>query len=451
MIFGQINLDLRPQRQLAHQCRVASPAAAQDFFTLKGHGGPIMDIAVSPSGQIATASFDNSVGLWEGPQPQWLDGHRAAVNAVTFWGKDAILSGGDDFTLRLWRESDGKSQEIGKHLGKITDIAVSPDTHRIATASWDGTIGLWERVDTAQSNNAGPSFTHQSLTGHAQGVNATVFSKDSGTLYSASVDGTIRVWDVASGQEARLLVKHGFGVNRLILNEEDGWLAYGAVDGATRFIDPETGAQIADFTLERRPILSLAYDATQHQLAVGDGEGFIMVIDTKERRISRDFRATRRGPIWALAFSPDGNNIHAAGIEDILYSWPVATIDKHGQMAANTRSFLEDPKTLPNGERQFKRKCSICHALSDGSARKGGPTLYTLFGRKAGTVPDYAYSDILTGSEIIWSAETIDALFDLGPDHFIPGSKMPMQRITKQLDRNDLIDYLRSATAPTEN
>ena len=44
-------------------------------------------------------------------------------------------------------------------------------------------------------------------------------------------------------------------------------------------------------------------------------------------------------------------------------------------------------------------------------------------------MPGYSYSDALDGSDIVWSDETIDELFDLGPEHYIPGTKMPMQRI----------------------
>ena len=406
----------------------AAPLQAQEFFTLKGHGGPIMDIDVSPSGQIATASFDNSVGVWEGATPNWQEGHRAAVNVVGFWG-ETMISAGDDNTVRTWPGGD----VLGEHTAKVVELATSK-TH-VASASWDARIGLWNRDGTG-------AF----LSGHRQGVNAVVFSEDGKTLYSASVDGTIRVWDVETAQERQILAKHGFGINKLILNEEAGWLAYGASDGGTRIIDLVTADQIADFTLDRRPILSLAYDGAKN-LAVGDGHGYIMVIDTETMAITRDFRAAAKGPIWALAFSADGQNIHAGGIEDIMYSWPLETLTEHGQMSQTTRSFLEDPETLPNGERQFKRKCSICHTLTGDSARKAGPSLHKLFGRRAGTVPDYAYSDILQGSEIVWSAETINGLFDEGPDHYIPGTKMPMQRIAQQQDRDDLIAYLRVATA----
>ncbi len=437
-------------RALAISCLLASPLAAQEFFTLKGHGGPIMDIAVSDNGTIATASFDNAVGLWDGSTPTWLDGHEAAVIAVNFWSDTFAVSGGDDFSVRLWIDGQKTSRILGHHAAKVTDLAMWRDKELVVSASWDGTLGLWPLSrdwNKVLYPPLGQNGTQ--LRGHKLGVNAVAFGPD-GALYSASSDGTIRRWNIDTGN-SRAIVKNGFAVNKLVVDPEGAWLAYGAVDGVTRIIDLKTETQLRDLSLQRRPILAMDFDPVGKQLAVGDGEGYIMVVDTQTWRITRDFRATQGGPVWALAFSPDGQNLHAGGIEDIMYSWPVATMDEHEGMTGTTRSFLENPDTLPNGERQFKRKCSICHTLTQGSARKAGPSLYGLFGRKAGTVGDYTYSQTLNGSEIIWSAETINALFDIGPDHYIPGSKMPMQRIVKQGDRDDLIDFLRKATTAGEN
>ena len=92
------------------------------------------------------------------------------------------------------------------------------------------------------------------------------------------------------------------------------------------------------------------------------------------------------------------------------------------------------------------RKCSICHSLTDDASRKAGPSLHGLFGRPAGTLPGYRYSPTLSGSDIVWNDATIDALFDIGPDHYIPDSKMPMQRITRAEDRADLIEFLKRET-----
>ncbi len=413
------------------------PLVAGEFYTLKGHGGPVMGIAVSPtSGMIATASFDNSIGMWARQEPRWLDTHSAAVNVVEFIDDNRAVSAGDDFSLVLWDLQTGEGKRLAGHKGKVMGLAVSPDRKTIASASWDGTIGIWPVKGGAA----------HFLKGHTAGVNDLAFSADGETLYSASSDGTIRLWRLVDHSQQRLLLRHGFGVNALALNTENGWLAYGAVDGVTRVIDPLTTLQIADFTLDRRPILAVEMDATGSKLAVGDGQGYITVIDTVKWKIVKDFRAAIRGPIWALAFSNDGTNIHAAGIEDIVYSWPLDNLTEYQPMAQQAQSFQRNPEKMSNGERQFARKCSICHALTPDGGHKAGPTLYRLFGRAAGTVEGYKYSDILHKAKFAWSEITVDQLFDLGPDHYIPGTKMPMQRIAAIKDRNDLIGFLRQAT-----
>ncbi|MCR9255233.1 MAG: c-type cytochrome [Alphaproteobacteria bacterium] len=416
-------------------------AAASDFFTLKGHGGPIMGIAVAPeSGRIATASFDNSVGLWTRGQPAWLEDHRAAVNAVAFIDEARAVSAGDDFALVLWDLKAGSGQRLEGHTAKVINVDIAPDRGTIASASWDRRIGLWPIL--SDGNVGTPRF----LTGHQAPVGDIAFSQDGTRLYSVAADGSLRVWDLDGEADNRVLYNHGFAINTVHVDEEAGWIAYGSVDGVTRVIDFHSELEIGTFTLDRRPILAMAVNPDGSLLAVGDGEGYIMVINTRTWEIERDFRATTQGPVWALAFSPDGTNIHAGGLDDALYSWPVASLDEHGRIAADNRTFLEDPKTLPNGERQFKRKCSICHTLTPSSARRAGPTLYNLFGRKAGTVPDYLYSETLDNSDIIWTETTVKALFDIGPDHYIPGTKMPMQVIAAEKDRQDLVDYLRQAT-----
>lgn len=415
----------------------AAPVAAQDFTTLKGHGGPVMGLAVLPGGTVASASFDNSVGLWQGRTPRWLDGHDAAVIALAALGEHRLVSGGDDFDLIVWERETGTATRLEGHRGKVAALAVSPDGRWIASASWDGSIGLWPVTGGA------PRF----LLGHDASVTDVAFAVGGARLYSTSADGTLRVWRWQEADpEPRILVDRGFGINELVVGPRDAWIAYGAVDGVTRVIDPDSGATVADFTLDRRPILALAHHPATGQLAAGDGQGYIMMIDTETWSIVRDFKAMARGPVWALAFSPDGRTIYAGGLSEVIYGWPVALLDAYDPARPPDHGFLRPPEEMENGERQFMRKCSICHALTPPPSRKAGPTLYGLFGRQAGRVPGYPYSPILAGSDIVWTDETIDALFDLGPDHYIPGSKMPMQRITAAQDRDDLVAYLRRAT-----
>ncbi|WP_428925651.1 c-type cytochrome [Marinibacterium sp. SX1] len=463
---------------------LGAPAAAQDFTTLKGHGGPVMGIAVAPDGRIATASFDNSVGLWQDGVPGWLEGHAAAVTALVFTPDGGLVSAGDDFTIHHWpgpltAATPPAPRVIGRHQGKIQALAVTPDGRWLASGSWDGTLRLWP-LSPGEEGASGPSSAASDASGlpsatpdapgpspstpggprlspgeagpprslHApgSGINALALSSDGTRLHAATTAGEILAYDLTGPDDAPPLplVRHGFGVNELIAGP--GWLAYGAVDGGTRVIDPATGAALADFSLDRRPILAMAFHPATGQLAVGDGQGYIMVVDTRDWRIARDYRATRKGPVWALAFSPDGAMLYAGGLDDVAYGWPVALLEAFDATMGQERSFLREAGTMSNGERQFMRKCSICHALDDGPSRKAGPTLYGLFGRRAGSVAGYAYSPVLDGSDIVWQDATIDALFDAGPDHYIPGSKMPMQVIAAPDDRADLIDFLREAT-----
>ena len=421
----------------------ASPVWADDGYArLDGHGGPIKGVAVSPDGSYAlTASFDNSIGLWAlgdgAADPQWLDGHEAAANSVIFSqdGKRAV-SAGDDFKGILWDvETQKQIAILDGHQGKILDIAVTKDGTKVATASWDGTVGLW---DASSGENI--AF----LDGHRAPVQAVGFAKDGTLLYSAGSDGTLRTWNVTDQTAVRIEAKHGFGINRLVINENAGWLAYGALDGGVRILDLETGEEVADITSGRQPVLALTLSPDGSLLGIGDGEGFIHIVGTEDWKTIRDFRATARGPVWALAF--DGTDRIVAGtIQNHADIWPIATATSVDESDAAPRSFLRDPATMTNGERQFARKCSICHTLTADGGRRAGPSLLGIFGRRAGTLPGYTYSDALTDIDLVWSDETLDKLFDIGPDHYTPGSKMPMQRIVRDEDRADLIAYLKDA------
>ncbi len=101
------------------------------------------------------------------------------------------------------------------------------------------------------------------------------------------------------------------------------------------------------------------------------------------------------------------------------------------------------------GEKLF-RACKGCHTVGPGGRNIVGPRLYGLFGRKAGAVKDYKYSEALRNADIIWTEETVGKLFELGPDVFTPGSKMPLQAMTRAKDRADLIAFLKRITGPAD-
>ena len=96
------------------------------------------------------------------------------------------------------------------------------------------------------------------------------------------------------------------------------------------------------------------------------------------------------------------------------------------------------------GEKVFA-KCKACHATEAGKNRVG-PSLAGLFGRTAGTVEGYKYSDSMKGSGIVWSDETVSQYLE-APKTFLPGNKMAFPGLKKPEDRDNVIAYLKEATA----
>ncbi|HLX23543.1 MAG TPA: c-type cytochrome [Usitatibacter sp.] len=83
--------------------------------------------------------------------------------------------------------------------------------------------------------------------------------------------------------------------------------------------------------------------------------------------------------------------------------------------------------------------CVGCHSLDE---NRVGPAHRGVFGRKAGSAPDYGYSSALASSRVVWSEETLDRWLT-DPEKFIPGQKMSVS-VAKEADRQDLIAYLKA-------
>lgn len=108
----------------------------------------------------------------------------------------------------------------------------------------------------------------------------------------------------------------------------------------------------------------------------------------------------------------------------------------HGAQAA-------DP--LAAGRAAFKR-CANCHQVGPGARSNFGPELNGIIGRRAGSVPDFAYSPAMKRAGFVWDEARL-AAFVRDPDAVVPGNRMRFWGMMSERQVRELVGYLRSMPA----
>lgn len=102
-------------------------------------------------------------------------------------------------------------------------------------------------------------------------------------------------------------------------------------------------------------------------------------------------------------------------------------------------------QTAPDkGERLFLR-CRTCHEVAAGKPNKVGPNLHGFWGKSAGRVEGFKYSDALRSSGVVWDEKTLDVWLT-HPTSLVGGTTMAFIGLPDKADRDALIAYLQKAT-----
>lgn len=410
----------------------AVPAGAQ----LAGHGGPVRSIAVSADGAtVLSGSFDSAAIRWSlasSAAEQVLRFHADAVNAVAFLKDGRMATAGADGKIALWTAGRQQPDEVLEgHTAPIVSLALSPDGATLASASWDGTVRLWP---------LGPG-SKRVLEGHTQNVNGVAFMPDGQSVVSVGYDLTVRVWPLSEG--APDVVTLAAPLNAVAV-APDGEIVTGGADGKLRFLS-KGARETAEVQAGATPIIALAVSPDGTRVAAAGVGGAVNLIDRKTRSVSSVLSGPGL-PVWSVAFTPDGATLLTGGADATIRRWNARTGNPVGSPQPGAPS---DPLAAYAGDHgaEVFRACVACHTLSEKEGPRAGPTLAGVFGRKIASLPGYRFSDALKGMDIVWTPETVSKLFEVGPNAYTPGTKMPEQRIGSAEDRKALTDFLARVTA----
>ena len=402
---------------------------------LRGHGGPVRALAISPDGMHAVSgSFDTSAIRWSlsrNVAEQVMRFHDGAVNAAV-WLKDGrIATGGVDAHIAIWTPGSPEPDKVlDGHRGPIAALAVSPDGTMLASASWDHTVRLWPLAGGVP----------RVLEGNSQNVNGVAFSPGGDELVSAGYDATLRIWRVSDGSAS---VHNLPSPLNTVAVAPDGEIAAAGADGKVYFLSPQ-GELRGDVQASPTPVIALTISRDGALVAAAGIRGSVAIIERKTRKVEHTLVGPGL-PVWSVAFFPDNRTLLTGGADRTIRRWDAVSGEPIGAVVVGAP---DDPLAAYAGDpgAQVFRACVACHTLSPDEGNKAGPSLAGIFGRRIATLPGYHYSDALKHMDIVWTPDTVAKMFEVGPMTYTPGTKMPEQKVGSPEERKALVEFLEKAT-----
>jgi WD40 repeat protein len=214
-------------------------------------------------------------------------------------------------------------------------VAFSPDGKILSSASWDGTIKLW---DTKSGREL------RTLAGHGWGVYNAVFSPDGKQLASASRDGTVKLWDVATGTNTRTFVADSLAVKHVAWSPDGKLLASSGNDSVVKLWDAASGQQLRVLKHAWRGgraglVSSVLFSPDGKTLAARNWDGTTSIFEVSSGHESHTLALVNEfGGISSHAFSHDGRLVAAADEGTKVKFWDVAS----GQLV---RTLVSPPVT----------------------------------------------------------------------------------------------------------
>jgi WD40 repeat protein/tRNA A-37 threonylcarbamoyl transferase component Bud32 len=176
---------------------------------------------------------------------------------------------------------------------------------------------------------------------HAEDVLAVAFSFDSTRIASASADGIVKVWDRRASAQPLVLRGHAAATTAVVFSPDGSRLASGSADGSVRIWDADRGKEVARWRGHAAGVTGLAFDPTGRHLASTGGKPLSGELNLWELASGKALaRRTWRHLLAAVAFSPDGKLLVTAGHDGNVAVWKADGLDPVGSLRGQTQQII---------------------------------------------------------------------------------------------------------------
>lgn len=300
---------------------------------LKGHNGWVTAIATprEESDTVLSASRDHTIIVWQltrkegeyGYAKRSLHGHSHFVQDVVISSDGQFaLSASWDGTLRLWDINTGvTTRRFIDHAKDVLSVAFSTDNRQIVSGSRDRTIKLWNTLGECK-------FTIEE-DGHTEWVSCVRFIPSSSTIVSCGWDKLVKVWNLANCKLRCNLIGHTGYLNTVTVSPDGSLCASGGKDGTAILWDLNEGKRL--YALEAgNTIHALAFSPSRYWLCAAT-ESSIKIWDLESKLLQDELTVEfpPRGKkglapyCTSLAWSANGSTLYAGFTDHVVRVWSI--------------------------------------------------------------------------------------------------------------------------------
>jgi WD40 repeat protein/serine/threonine protein kinase len=325
---GAVNwVALSPDGQLAATASYGSVvqvwrlATGQQVWELTGHTGPVKRVAFSPDGrQLVSVSTDGTARFWD--VATGAEAGKLALGGFGLWaaysadGKKLVTGGATN--VQIWNAATHVRLGELKTEDWVGVAIINGTGTRIVSAP--GEYALSSPIRYADLIDADSGKPVARLGGHTAGVSSVAFSPDGGRVATASIDSTIRLWDSRTGSLISTLVGHEGAVNSVAWSADGTQVITGGNDGSARIWSAAHATPILALRGHEGAVLKVAFLGDGTRAVTAGDDGSIRVWDA----LTGNVRIVLRGHsqrVTALATMRDGTGVVSGSSDGTARVW----------------------------------------------------------------------------------------------------------------------------------